>query len=224
MTTYPISKIRSGEVAVRIENYEQYKRLCDAVGDEYNDIGYYDIKKEYYGTEHNDNTVIFMEDSDLSTRTKIDFQQIDWEEGKEETVKEEINPYPFYAYASGHYSNACKVCNEEFIGDKLARMCLECSIITAKKELSTLKAENERLSKENERLVKFNNELSNLMHKQILDNIKLQQPSQPQELSLKQRMAWEIANKTELTTGIIANAYKRVEFFLNYKGGDDEKV
>ena len=192
MTTYPISKIRSGEVAVKIENYEQYKRLCDAVGDEYNDIGYYDIKKEYYGTEHNDNTVIFMEDSDLSTRTKIDFQQIDWEEGK--ITDEQLNKTEF---------NAADVINE--LND----------------QLSTLKAENERLKA----FLKSTYQYLNLDdQKEAIKILQLRESSQSsQELSLKQRMAWEYISQNELTIAGIAFAFEVVDNFLNYKGGDDEQ-
>ena len=36
--------------------------------------------------------------------------------------------YPIGGYAPGHYSNECVSCNEEFMGDKLARQCEPCAI------------------------------------------------------------------------------------------------
>ena len=38
--------------------------------------------------------------------------------------------YPIGGYAPGYYSNTCVSCNEDFMGDKLARQCEPCAINT----------------------------------------------------------------------------------------------
>ena len=201
MTTYPISKIRSGEVAVKIENYEQYKKICEAVGDHWDDEESYSNEYKYYGISEY-GLFSGLSQKYLLTHTLIDFTQIDWEEGKEVDIVEKVIDI-ISQFGDGetkfHTSDIEYLVNQ----------------------LSTLKAENERLNKENERLVKFNNELSNLIHKQILDNIKLNH-SQNQELSLKQRMAWELWKEDQEVS--IETCFFYADKFLNYKGGDDEKV
>ena len=53
-----------------------------------------------------------------------------------------------------------------------------------------------------------------------------QQTSQPQELSLKQRMAWELYvsgfNHGIADKWTIAECYRSANIFLNYKGGENE--
>ena len=229
-TKYPISKIRSGEVAVKLTNLEQFKKIAPEQS------GVHDYVEGLYHT-YFDGKLTWMAKEYTSgnecEETLIDFSQIDWEEGKEE-VKEEIKPYPFYAYAIGNYRNNCTVCKNTFTGDKRALMCLECAIITAKKELSTLQstidklkfqlkaadAENERLKEESEKLKSENEEVYRQLKLREFPN-----PSQSQELSLRQRMAWELYvsgfNHGIADKWTIAECYRSANIFLNYKGGDD---
>jgi regulator of replication initiation timing len=247
-TKYPISKIRSGEVAVKLTSIEQFKKIAPEQS------GVHDYVEGLYHT-YLDGKLTWMAKEYTSgnecEETLIDFSQIDWEEGKEE-VKEEIKPYPFYAYAIGNYRNNCTVCKNTFTGDKRALMCLECAIITAKKELSTLQstidklkfqlkaadAENERLKRDmgditrkNVELVLENETLSSknatlaANYFESYQQLQQQQTSQSQELTLRQRMAWELYvsgfNHGIADKWTIAECYRSANIFLNYKGGDD---
>jgi hypothetical protein len=207
MTTYPISKIRSGEVAVKLTSLEQYVKLCEIVDGKNNYIPNYSENK-YHGRVFG-YCIEPLENHELFNRTLIDFTQIDWEEGKEEIVDIVEKVIDIISqFGDGE---------TEFHTRDIQHLI---------EELTSLKAENDRLKRENERLVKFNNELSNLMQKQILDNIKLQQPSPNQELTLHQRMAWELYvsgfNHGIADKWTIAECYRSAKTFLNYKGGENE--
>lgn len=207
-TTYPISKIRSGEVAVKLTSDEQYEKL-DPSGKVYffRKDKYYAFINGKLNDVHNWNIT-------------CDFQQIDWEEGNEETVEEAsikhcntIDEFPRLENPMFSFKEGAKWQKEQ-----------------SDKELSNLKAENERLKEENEELRCDMKELKeaslNLAINTANDLGKLKKPesSQNQELSLKQRMAWEYISQNEIPKAGFSFVYEIVDNFLNYKGEDDEKI
>lgn len=254
-TKYPISKIRSGEVAVKLTSLEQFKKIAPEQDNEQEAFSpnFYHVyeRKQKYVPELE---LYWITKRECNLYTLIDFPQIDWEENNQdklsdyavkfweekEEVSEEIKPYPFYAYAIGNYGNTCAVCSKEFTGDKLAKMCIECAIIQSKKELASLKSENERLKRDmgditrkNVELVLENETLSSknatlaANYFESYQQLQQQQTSQSQELSLRQRMAWELYvsgfNHGIADKWTIAECYRSANIFLNYKGGDDEQ-
>lgn len=262
MTTYPISKIRSGEVAVRIENYEQYKKLCEAVSDKWNNEKTYCDKFEYYGMYEGGTTVTYITSTELVDRTLIDFHQIDWEEGKEvdwssiknedlgkrlekweEGKKEVIMDDEKYLQVannlifktvSGKFGLTSIDEHDQVDGyyDTYKEAFFSLKLIMQLKELSTLKAENERLSMRVAQLEMEAESTSNKYCESLTDiaQLKLQlleSSKSSQELSLKQRMAWELYvagfNHGIADKWTIAECYRSANIFLNYKGGDDEQ-
>ena len=217
-TTYPISKIRSGEVAVLLTDIEQHVKLCEIVDGKNNYIPNYSENK-YHGRVFG-YCIEPLENHELFNRTLIDFQQIDWEEGNEETVEEAsikhcntIDEFPRLENPMFSFKEGAKWQKEQ-----------------SDKELSNLKAENERLKEENEELRCDMKELKeaslNLAINTANDLGKLKKPesSQNQELSLKQRMAWEYISQNEIPKAGFSFVYEIVDNFLNYKGEDDEKI
>jgi uncharacterized protein (UPF0335 family) len=189
-TKYPISKIRSGEVAVKLTSIEQFKKIAPEQDNEQEAFSpnFYHVyeRKQKYVPELE---LYWITKRECNLYTLIDFPQIDWEE-KEEVVKT---------------SNFFQLLDEY-----------------AKNQLAALKSENERLKEENERLKAENEEVYRQLKLREFPN-----PSQNQELSLRQRMAWEIYvsgfNHGIADKWTIAECYRSANIFLNYKGGDDEQ-
>ena len=197
-TKYPISKIRSGEVAVRLTDIEQFKKIAteDKDYDRAFIKDYYHAYQKYNGIKNP--RFVYQAQYELDKYTKIDFQQIDWEEGKDIQygtiiTKEELK-------------------KAEVIGTESTE------IESLRNQLATLKAENERLKEDKKKLQKEVTDYKLSINLYGLGNSSI--PSQNQELSLKQRMAWELWKAGGIT---LEQAYQDVDNFLNYKGGDDEQ-
>jgi regulator of replication initiation timing len=226
-TKYPISKIRSGEVAVKLTNLEQFKKIAPEQS------GVHDYVEGLYHT-YFDGKLTWMAKEYTSgnecEETLIDFSQIDWEEVKEETVEEAIKR----EYEARKFNSDFPFEPQSFkIGAKWQKEQLD-------KELSSLKAENERLKRDmgditrkNVELVLENETLSSknatlaANYFESYQQLQQQQTSQSQELSLRQRMAWELYvsgfNHGIADKWTIAECYRSANIFLNYKGGDDEQ-
>jgi regulator of replication initiation timing len=226
-TKYPISKIRSGEVAVKLTNLEQFKKIAPEQS------GVHDYVEGLYHT-YLDGKLTWMAKEYTSgnecEETLIDFSQIDWEEVKEETVEEAIKR----EYEARKFNSDFPFEPQSFkIGAKWQKEQLD-------KELSSLKAENERLKRDmgditrkNVELVLENETLSSknatlaANYFESYQQLQQQQTSQSQELSLRQRMAWELYvsgfNHGIADKWTIAECYRSANIFLNYKGGGDEQ-
>ena len=224
-TKYPISKIRSGEVAVKLTSIEQFKKIAPEQS------GVHDYVEGLYHT-YFDGKLTWMAKEYTSgnecEETLIDFSQIDWEEVKEETVEEAIKR----EYEARKFNSDFPFEPQSFkIGAKWQKEQLD-------KELSSLKAENERLKRDmgditrkNVELVLENETLSSknatlaANYFESYQQLQQQQTSQSQELSLRQRMAWELYvsgfNHGIADKWTIAECYRSANIFLNYKGGDD---
>jgi regulator of replication initiation timing len=224
-TKYPISKIRSGEVAVKLTSLEQFKKIAPEQS------GVHDYVEGLYHT-YFDGKLTWMAKEYTSgnecEETLIDFSQIDWEEVKEETVEEAIKR----EYEARKFNSDFPFEPQSFkIGAKWQKEQLD-------KELSSLKAENERLKRDmgditrkNVELVLENETLSSknatlaANYFESYQQLQQQQTSQSQELSLRQRMAWELYvsgfNHGIADKWTIAECYRSANIFLNYKGGDD---
>jgi regulator of replication initiation timing len=224
-TKYPISKIRSGEVAVKLTSLEQFKKIAPEQS------GVHDYVEGLYHT-YFDGKLTWMAKEYTSgnecEETLIDFSQIDWEEVKEETVEEAIKR----EYEARKFNSDFPFEPQSFkIGAKWQKEQLD-------KELSSLKAENERLKRDmgditrkNVELVLENETLSSknatlaANYFESYQQLQQQQTSQSQELTLRQRMAWELYvsgfNHGIADKWTIAECYRSANIFLNYKGGDD---
>ena len=116
---------------------------------------------------------------------------------------------------------------------------LQSTIDKLKFQLKAADAENERLKRDmgditrkNVELVLENETLSSknatlaANYFESYQQLQQQQTSQPQELSLKQRMAWELYvsgfNHGIADKWTIAECYRSANIFLNYKGGENE--
>jgi hypothetical protein len=220
-TKYPISKIRSGEVAVKLTNLEQFKKIAPEQS------GVHDYVEGLYHT-YFDGKLTWMAKEYTSgnecEETLIDFSQIDWEEVKEETVEEAIKR----EYEARKFNSDFPFEPQSFkIGAKWQKEQLD-------KELSSLKAENERLKRDmgditrkNVELVLENETLSSknatlaANYFESYQQLQQQQTSQSQELSLRQRMAWEYLKENPQVG--VEKSFKYIDNFLNYKGGNDEQ-
>jgi hypothetical protein len=220
-TKYPISKIRSGEVAVKLTSLEQFKKIAPEQS------GVHDYVEGLYHT-YFDGKLTWMAKEYTSgnecEETLIDFSQIDWEEVKEETVEEAIKR----EYEARKFNSDFPFEPQSFkIGAKWQKEQLD-------KELSSLKAENERLKRDmgditrkNVELVLENETLSSknatlaANYFESYQQLQQQQTSQSQELSLRQRMAWEYLKENPQVG--VEKSFKYIDNFLNYKGGNDEQ-
>lgn len=227
---YPISDIRSGKIAVKLTDIEQFKKIAP----EQKQIKGHYIPNLYHACMDFEKMLSWMSDdyvhSSMCKETLIDFSQIEWgEEVKEETteVKKDIKPYPFYAYASGYYQNNCAVCKNTFTGDKLARMCLECAIVTSKTELEQLRFQLQAADAENERLSNRVEQLEQEMN-EAMNQLKLRQSTPHPTESELDRKAWEIYvsgfNHGIADKWTIAECYRTARIFIDYrdKGGENE--
>jgi regulator of replication initiation timing len=228
-TKYPISKIRSGEVAVKLTSLEQFKKIAPEQDNEQEAFSpnFYHVyeRKQKYVPELE---LYWITKRECNLYTLIDFSQIDWEEVKEETVEEAIKR----EYEARKFNSDFPFEPQSFkIGAKWQKEQLD-------KELSSLKAENERLKRDmgditrkNVELVLENETLSSknatlaANYFESYQQLQQQQTSQSQELSLRQRMAWELYvsgfNHGIADKWTIAECYRSANIFLNYKGGDD---
>lgn len=234
-TKYPISKIRIGEVAVKLTSIEQFKKIAPEQKDFDAFMSYFRV--DYYHSYVNDEFQ-WLTQLEKDVSTLIDFTQIDWEEGKEETVEEAIkreyearkfnSDFPFEPQS---FKIGAKWQKEQSV-DQLS--ALQSTIDQLTFQLKAADAENERLKRDmgditrkNVELVLENETLSSknatlaANYFESYQQLQQQQTSQPQELTLKQRMAWEFYKEWDHCT--TDKAFKLVEDFLNYKGGNDEQ-
>jgi hypothetical protein len=184
-TKYPISKIRSGEVAVKLTSLEQFKKIAPEQDNEQEAFSpnFYHVyeRKQKYVPELE---LYWITKRECNLYTLIDFPQIDWEEKEEVIIATDA--------------------------DSVER------INELENQLASLKAENERLKEESEKLKSENEE--------VYRQLKLRESSkssQPQELSLRQRMAWEYLKENPQVG--VEKSFKYIDNFLNYKGGNDEQ-
>jgi hypothetical protein len=190
MKTYPISDIRSGKVAVKLESLEQFKKI--APEQHLNeDINGCDFKKDLYHSYRYHNRLTWFSNEFINHKdckeTLIDFSQIDWEEKKVSDI----------LTLDEQRSEGFKVGYKEGFDH-------------SKDIIASLKSENEMFKAENEILKECNDS--------FVDNFNKNNP--PQELTLKQRMAWEYLMKyKDITT---SESYCLAERFLNYNGGENE--
>jgi regulator of replication initiation timing len=208
-TKYPISKIRSGEVAVKLTSLEQFKKIAPEQDNEQEAFSpnFYHVyeRKQKYVPELE---LYWITKRECNLYTLIDFPQIDWEEKEEVIIATDA--------------------------DSVER------INELENQLASLKAENERLKRDmgditrkNVELVLENETLSSknatlaANYFESYQQLQQQQTSQSQELSLRQRMAWELYvsgfNHGIADKWTIAECYRSANIFLNYKGGDDEQ-
>jgi regulator of replication initiation timing len=210
---------------VKLTSLEQFKKIAPEQS------GVHDYVEGLYHT-YFDGKLTWMAKEYTSgnecEETLIDFSQIDWEEVKEETVEEAIKR----EYEARKFNSDFPFEPQSFkIGAKWQKEQLD-------KELSSLKAENERLKRDmgditrkNVELVLENETLSSknatlaANYFESYQQLQQQQTSQSQELSLRQRMAWELYvsgfNHGIADKWTIAECYRSANIFLNYKGGDD---
>ena len=201
-TKYPISKIRSGEVAVKLTSLEQFKKIAPEQDNEQEAFSpnFYHVyeRKQKYVPELE---LYWITKRECNLCTLIDFSQIDWEEKEEVIIATDA--------------------------DSVER------INELENQLASLKAENERLKRDmgditrkNVELVLENETLSSknatlaANYFESYQQLQQQQTSQSQELSLRQRMAWEYLMK--YTDVFVLESYELADKFLNYKGGENE--
>ena len=161
MTTYPISKIRSGEVAVRLTSIEQFKKIAP----EQNNVNEHYIRSTYHTFMGSPKMLTWMSydfaNSDLCEQTLIDFHQIDWEEGKEEVIMDDekylqVANNLIFKTVSGKFGLTSIDEHDQVDGyyDTYKEAFFSLKLIMQLKELSTIKSENERLKEEKKKLQK----------------------------------------------------------------------
>ena len=218
MTTYPISKIRSGEVAVKLTSIEQFKKIAQS------DKVTFFRKDKYY-------TFINDELHDVHNwNITCNFTQIDWEEGKEEVIMDDekylqVANNLIFKTVSGKFGLTSIDEHDQVDGyyDTYKEAFFSLKLIMQLKELSTIKSENERLKEEKKKLQKEVTDYKLSINLFGLGNSST--PSPNQELSLRQRMAWELVknnidtHKGRFVTSdvTIGDSYAIVNDFLNYK-------
>ena len=238
-TKYPISKIRSGEVAVKLTSIEQYEKLEPS-----EKVSFFRKDKYYAFINGKLNDV-------HNWNITCDFHQIDWEEGKEEVevaaekyakdweeIHPELDPEDITPIEMSKidFIQGAEWQKEQSV-DQLS--ALQSTIDQLTFQLKAADAENERLKRDmgditrkNVELVLENETLSSknatlaANYFESYQQLQQQQTSQPQELSLKQRMAWELYvsgfNHGIADKWTIAECYRSANIFLNYKGGENE--
>jgi len=187
---YSISKIRNGEVSVKLTSLEQFKKIAP-------DNNIANFRKDTYHKFVLHNNFMWIPNMLVSPFTKCDFHQIDWEEGKEETDASKFLAIKGLKDTLFDVSNPSA---DNWIKGGLSQLLEEYTSIH--------KAENERLSKENEELTTT----VKVLYRKL--------EGTNQELTLKQRMAWELWKAGGIT---LEQAYQDVDNFLNYKGGENDK-
>ena len=213
-TKYPISKIRSGKVAVKLTDFDQFKKIAPE-----RDLQYYEFKSYYRADYYHGylaNEFQWIPFHFKVEYTLIDFSQIVWEEVKEETdIVDIILKHDDGVEDPNSFSWQVEA---KELRNQLST--LQSTIDQLQFQLKAADAENERLKEESEKLKSENEEVYRQLKLREFPN-----PSQNQELSLRQRMAWELYvsgfNHGIADKWTIAECYRSANIFLNYKGGDD---
>jgi regulator of replication initiation timing len=206
-TKYPISKIRSGEVAVKLTSLEQFKKIAPEQDNEQEAFSpnFYHVyeRKQKYVPELE---LYWITKRECDLYTLIDFPQIDWEEKEEVIIATD--------------ADSVERINE--LENQLASLKSENERL--KRDMGDITRKNVELVLENETLSSKNATLA-ANYFESYQQLQQQQTSQSQELSLRQRMAWELYvsgfNHGIADKWTIAECYRSANIFLNYKGGDD---
>ena len=201
-TKYPISKIRSGEVAVKLTSLEQFKKIAPEQDNEQEAFSpnFYHVyeRKQKYVPELE---LYWITKRECNLYTLIDFPQIDWEEKEEVIIATD--------------ADSVERINE--LENQLASLKSENERL--KRDMGDITRKNVELVLENETLSSKNATLA-ANYFESYQQLQQQQTSQSQELSLRQRMAWEYLMK--YTDVSVLESYELADKFLNYKGGENE--
>ena len=209
-TKYPISKIRSGKVAVKLTDFDQFKKIAPE-----RDLQYYEFKSYYRADYYHGylaNEFQWIPFHFKVEYTLIDFSQIVWEEVKEETdIVDIILKHDDGVEDPNSFSWQVEA---KELRNQLST--LQSTIDQLQFQLKAADAENERLKEESEKLKAENEEVYRQLKLREFPN-----PSQNQELTLRQRMAWEYLKENPQVG--VEKSFKYIDNFLNYKGGNDEQ-
>ena len=91
---YTLTDLKEKKIAVKLRNYEEYKRLCEAVGDKNSGVDTYGATDDYFGNDNfNGNSIVFLTRKELEGRILVPSIDLIDLEVKEEVVNEcEISP------------------------------------------------------------------------------------------------------------------------------------
>ena len=159
---YTLTDLKEKKIAVKLRNYDEYKRLCEAVGDKNSGVDTYGATDDYFGNDNfNGNSIVFLTRKELEGRTLVPSIDLIDLELKEEVVNEcEISP--LYV-------------------DKL-----ESEIARLKGDVEKLNEVNQNLNKEINKWIdtatRYKNEITELR----------ESPQISQNLEKRERMAWEL--------------------------------
>jgi len=219
-TKYPISKIRSGEVAVKLTSIEQFKKIApeqDLLGFKHYRYHTFQTQLGYVGLQ-----LVWLMEGEVRRYPLIDFTQIDWDEGKEEVNKCEISPI----YVSNLESEIARLKGENEKSQEAGK-CIAEKLADEMKEVKRLKGENEKLESDLNRL-KMEAEIvvgEHLTLKNELNKLR-ESPQISQYLEKRERMAWELYvsgfNHGIADKWTIAECYRSASIFINYKGGEKQ--
>lgn len=205
---YTLTDLKERKIAVKLRNYDEYKRLCEAVGDKFNDKCYYSDDFGYYGIDDNESQIDYMIDNDLVGRILLEsIDEIALGEENEE-VKEFINE-PFYIQKLEEQITRLK---GELDKSQEAGRCIAEKLADEMKEKVSYMEEVNRLKGENESLTSDLNRMN--MESEIVANqysglltdiaqlkLQLKEQSTP-DLEKRERMAWELFVKAaEISKG-----------------------
>lgn len=179
---YTLSDLQEKKIAVKLRNYEEYKRLCEAVGDE-NTYEFYFIGDETYYGVIKPGCFIQLNEYELKGRTLVpSIDLIDLEE-KEET-KEVINE-AFYIQKLESEISRLKGENEELKEDNKIKSQL---IIEVKYKYIAMTESYEN------RLMVLQNTNTTLREEcdELHNQLELREPQSTPDLTKRERMAWEL--------------------------------
>lgn len=208
MTTlkkYTLTDLKEKKIAVKLRNYEEYKRLCDSVGDK-DDEELFFIEDRYYGFMYSNNGIYIIDDVELPNYILLDsIDEIDLEEKEDE--RKPINKVAeLIGEASMCWSETPKGVFDSTrtseIVDKIEAIYNE--------QIARLKEENEELKDHVTNLKNANGAFAEKILKQKEEIQQLESTNQ----SERTRMAWELYTKYNKCDWSTKDCIEIVDSFL----------
>jgi len=195
---YTLQDLKDKKIAVRLRSYEEYKRLCDAIGDPLNLEVHYSDGWEYYGIDDSESGIIFMNNKELLGRTILEsIDMIDLE------VKEEVKETHICKYCGATLS---KDVNEEdcYANPNKNHDSTTATLINSlESEIARLKGEVQSWKDSYNGLFRRYEELEKSTPLAVLESTT--------DLEKRERMAWEIWLQGRYT---VEQAIEKVNHFL----------
>lgn len=212
---YTLQDLKDKKIAVRLKNCDEFKRLCEAIGDDDISESFFDESLDYYGVDEWGD-FMWLRERQLEGRILLDsIDEIDLDEWKEEvketytckyceaTLSKDVNEEDCYANPNkNHDSTTATLINS--LESEIARLKAELDsrrelpelLIKKSKEVNILKVENEELKKKNDWWEEqYNSVCRDLLKREDLIT-ELQEFKPLPYLEKRERMAWELMMKT----------------------------